>query len=631
MTIMTLSLRYRIYWTLFPLLVLLAGLGAAGIVLLSHLGGSIDEILRENYVSIIAMENLKEALERIDSSFQFALVGHGRRDPKNQEPLEAKAKAQFTSSWKAYDAALREEQGSVTIHPQEDELVDRLNALTDRYRRLGTTFYMRLPQDPDRHHDYFGPGGLYDTFLQIKGTADAILHLNQANMEEANRQALGTACSSVVWFAVGLAVTTVLGGFAAWYTVRTILRPIRAVTQAALGVSAGNLDQVVPYLAHDELGQLAQAFNTMTRHLRDYRRSNYSQLLRAQRTSQASIDSFPDPVLVVDDEGLVEMANPAARRLLGVVPRQGDGVGGLAWQPLEPLRQPLQSALRGQRDYLPEGFDHAVRLGSAGQERSFLPRILMIRDPYGNSLGAAVLLQDVTRFRLLDQVKNDLVATVSHELKTPLTSLRLDLHLALEETVGPLTPKQTELLLDARENAERLLAIVNNLLDLARLEQKRELLDLRPEAPAELLQHAADAVAPRAQDKGVAVAVEAPLDLPSIAADAGRLGYALGNLLDNAITYTDRGGRITLTAASAGDHVVLTVADTGIGIPAEHLPRVFERFFRVPGASRGAGTGLGLAIVREIVTAHNGTITCESRAGEGTVFTLTLPVWNGPV
>jgi signal transduction histidine kinase len=129
----------------------------------------------------------------------------------------------------------------------------------------------------------------------------------------------------------------------------------------------------------------------------------------------------------------------------------------------------------------------------------------------------------------------------------------------------------------------------------------------------------------------VQVVVEAPSDLPLVLADAGRLGYALGNLLDNALTYTDRGGRITLSAAKAGDRIALTVADTGVGIPPEHLPHVFERFFRVPGQSRGTGTGLGLAIVREIVSAHDGTITCESRPHAGTVFRITLPAADDKV
>jgi signal transduction histidine kinase len=251
---------------------------------------------------------------------------------------------------------------------------------------------------------------------------------------------------------------------------------------------------------------------------------------------------------------------------------------------------------------------------------------MTIRDPDGNTLGAAVVLQDVTRLRLLDEVKSNLVATASHELKTPLTSIRLAVHLLLEEKVGPLTPKQLELLLDARENSERLLATVNNLLDLARLEQGSRQLDILPERPESLLRAAADAIRPQAADQGIELVLDIQPTLPPVAADASRLGTALRNLLDNALTYTDRGGRITLTAKSSDDSVMLGVADTGVGIPPEHLPHVFEKFFRVPGQTRGAGTGLGLAITHEIVTAHGGSISCESTPGEGTKFLISLPI-----
>jgi signal transduction histidine kinase/HAMP domain-containing protein len=615
---MTLNLRLRIFLTLLPLLVLLAVVGSAGAVLLYRLGGSIDLILRENYRSVIYMERLNEALERIDSSFQFALAGQ-----------EEKAREQYVPNWAAYREALQGEVENITL-PGEAELVDQLSELTHHYRKQGDAFYARPAGQRERHEDYFGAGGLLDRFKEIKRVSGEILRINQENMEEASKEARDTAFASLVWFGAGLLVAVLLAIYIAWRTVQTVIWPIRAVTQSAFGISTGNLNQVVPVLARDELGQLAEAFNVMARHLRDYRQSNLSQLLRAQRTSQATIDSFPDPVLVVDSEGLVEMANPAARKLLGVIPRLPEAQAELPWQPPEALRSPLKEALLNQHEYLPEEFDRAVLLGSPGSERAFLPRILPIRDPYGNTLGAAVLLQDVTRFRLLDQFKTDLVATVSHELKTPLTSLRLDLHLALEESLGPLTPKHTELLLDARDNAERLLGIVNNLLDLARLEQKRDRLEIKPESPAELLQAAADTLRPRAADKQIEVGVEAPADLPAVAVDRMRLAHALNNLLDNALAYTQAGGRIALTAAGGGEQVTLSVADTGIGIPAEHLPHVFDKFHRIPGHSRGSGTGLGLAIVQEIVTAMGGTVTCDSRPGVGTVFRITLPVANPP-
>ena len=206
-------------------------------------------------------------------------------------------------------------------------------------------------------------------------------------------------------------------------------------------------------------------------------------LLRAQRTGQATIDSFPDPVLVVDPDGRVELANPAARQVLGVLPT-GEATH---WPPPEPLRQPLADALQDQRPYRPRHSTRPCSFALGGEEHAFLPQVRPIRDPYGDTLGAAVVLTDVTRFRLLDQVKTDLVATVSHELKTPLTSVRLAVHLLLEEAVGPLEAEQIELLIDARDNAERLLRTIEHLLALARLEQGRDDAAGRPGARGDLL------------------------------------------------------------------------------------------------------------------------------------------------
>lgn len=617
---MNLTLRSRILLTLLPLLLLLAVVGSAGVVLLSRLGNSVNAILRENYDSVIAMEHLNEALERIDSSFQFSLSGQ-----------HDKAHKQFSEHWPAYRKNLAIEQANITLNG-EAALVDQLTSLTTQYRKDGDTFHAMDPTDPTRSQRYYDAGGLLEQFKSIKDVSGQIRQINQANMENASRDARHLAGRSLVWFGIGLASALLLALLAAWHTVRTVLRPIRAVTEAAVGISTGDLDQVVPYQSRDELGQLSSAFNSMARNLREFRQSQSARLLRVQQTTQATVNSFPDPVIVIDTAGRVEIANPAAARLLGVRSRQTTAEDGADWQPPAALQQPLEEALHGQHDYSPEGFDRAIHFNSGGRELTLLPRILTIRNPQGDALGAAVLLQDVTRLQLLDQAKSNFVATASHELKTPLTSLRLAVHLLLEETVGPLTPKQLELLLDARENCERLLAVVNNLLDLARLEQGDKSLNLQSERPESLLRAAADAIRSRADDQGIEIAVEVRPGLPPIMVDEQRLRNALQNLLDNALTYTERGGRITLKADSAGDSVRLSIADTGIGIPREHLPRLFERFFRVPGQSRGNGTGLGLSIVREIIAAQGGTIACHSTPGQGTEFQINFsaaPVGSG--
>jgi signal transduction histidine kinase len=611
------TLRSRILITLVPLWTLLAVLGAAGVILLWQLGNRIGVILHENYDSVLYMERLHEALERIDSSFQFTLAG--RVD---------KGKKQYDEQWPVYRDFLKKEQGNITL-PGEKELVDKLNELTDRYRQQGDAFY-RSTDPAEMARAYFPDGKrqetLFGSFEAIKDTAAKILELNQTNMEEASANAKKTAAASVFWFGGGFLISALAAVFLAGHTLQTIVEPIRSLRAAAQGIATGDLDQVLPSTSVEELAELSKVFNSMARHLRDARRSQGSRLQRVERTSQATIDSFPDPVLVLDTEGRVEMANPAARKFLGVSPRHDDQATSGTWAPPDSLRQPLTDALQGRSNFLPDGFERALYIEVNGQTRTVLPRILTIHDRGGDLLGAAVLLQDITRLRVLDDIKTNLVATVSHELKTPLTGIRLAVHLLLEEVVGPLTSKQTELLLDARDHSERLLKMVENLLNLARFESGRRQLEMSSQQPRLVLQTAADNIAARAQDKGITVEVHTTPGLPDVLLDQVRFQTALGNLLDNALAYTDRGGRITLAADAKPEGVEFSVSDTGIGIPEDSLPHVFEKFFRVPGQSRHGGTGLGLAIVQEVVVAHGGTVTCESRLGEGTTFRITLPL-----
>ena len=611
------TFRRRIVAAMLPLFVLLAALGGTGAILIHHLGQQIDRILRENYDSVVYMRDLNEAVERINSSFQFVLSGR-----------EKQSLQQYQDNWNLYDEALAKERGNITL-PGEQECVDRLTGLSEAYRRRGDQFFAAPAAGRDRL--YFGRNkqpGLYQDFLQIKEVAGEIGRMNEDNMKEASLAARRLARSSLLWYGGGIAFGILLAILLVGGMIGAVLYPIRAVTESAAALGAGNLDQLVPVASNDELGQLAGAFNTMARQLREFRQSHKAQLIRAQQTSQATIDSFPDPVLVVDPQQHVEMANPAARRLLGVVPRMEGKAMAVVWDPPEPLRQPLASVLQQRQEYLPEGFDKAIVLQTGERTQSFLPRILPIRDASGATLGAAVLLEDITRFRLLDEVKSNLVATVSHELKTPLTSIRLVLHLLLEEGVGPLLPKQLELLVDARDNAERLLVMINNLLDFARLEQGRSQIRPHPEEPGKLLQAAADAFHPRAEDRGVELVVHDPGGLGAVAADADQFQHAMQNLLDNALAHTPQGGRITLAAEPGRGAVVFSVADTGCGIPAQYLPMVFEKYFRVPGDAVPQGSGLGLAIVREIVAAHGGTVQCESSPGRETVFRMTLPLWR---
>ncbi|MBX6313295.1 MAG: HAMP domain-containing protein [Isosphaeraceae bacterium] len=602
------TLRDKLLLGLMPLLAILVGLGLWAIAMFARLGGDIDVILRENYRSVLAAEGMKEALERMDSALLFAIGGE-----------EPQAREQFAENRPVFERHLKIEQGNITL-PGEQEMVDRLATLYGRYIAL-TDRFLALPPErkAERTRLYFTQ--LLPTFRDIKREADAVLALNQKNMEDENQRARRAAAVSIRLMVLALLAAVAVATGVALVLSRSILEPIRAVTRGARAMARGDLDQVVPVLTRDELGELAGAFNAMARTIREFRQAGTERLLRAQQTAQATIDSFPDPVVVIDLAGAVERANPAARRILGVTPTDGS----ISWAAPPQLKPALAEVMGGRADYLPTSLEHAVCFRDDGQERFFLPRVLAIRGDHDRLLGAALVLQDVTKFRLVDQLKSDMVATVSHELKTPLTSLQMAIHLLLEEEVGPLTPKQVELLLAARQDSDRLLAMVNDLLDLTRIEQGRLHLNREPIAPGELIAEAIKRCEVRARDAGITLQADVPPGLPEVLADRERVGHIFDNLLDNALRHTERGGEVRLTAQAADGSVQFAVADTGEGIAPEHLPHLFEKFYRVPGARHRGGAGLGLAIVREVVLAHGGQIDVASRPGVGTTIIFTLP------
>jgi signal transduction histidine kinase len=281
--------------------------------------------------------------------------------------------------------------------------------------------------------------------------------------------------------------------------------------------------------------------------------------------------------------------------------------------------------LSGKGSYQPPGFEDSVRASSVDGELSFLVRATPVYGFGKGIAGAAIILQDVSRLRRFDDLKNDLIATVAHEYRTPLTSLHMAIHLCLEGTVGPLTEKQADLLYAARSDCERLQTLVNDMLDLSRLQAGKVAIHGVPALPHRLVESSLAAHEPAARQGQVRIETEVTPSLEAVLADPDRIAVLFDNLINNALRHTPPGGNVILRALPESGAIRFEVHDSGPGIAAEHLDRIFERFYRVPGTT-GGGAGLGLSIAKEIVQAHHGKIGVTSEPGQGSTFWFTLPV-----
>lgn len=594
-------MKQRIFLGLAPIFVLIVVMGAYAILLFTKLGTSVDVILRENFRSVLAGQQMKEASERMDSALFFSLLG----EEQQGRELYAKNRALF-------EKGLKTELNNITL-PSEGEVARSIQQSHEQYDRQAGVFW-RTPDLKERRDMYFGE--MLPVFTRIKDEAQKVIDLNQENMVQADRGARELSTSSTRY----MVLASVMGIAAAiFFTMRlqkSILAPIGALTAVSKELGEGKLDQIVPVSSRDELGQLADAFNKMAAKLRAYRQATGDQISQARQMTETTFTAFPDPIIAMSPEGVINFTNPAANALF---PR----LGTEAKLPT-PVQEQVTRVLEGGPDYLPISFEKAVVVRADDKEVFLLPRVIGVRDEAGTVFGAAVILQDVTRLRLLDEVKGNLVSTVSHELKTPLTSVRMGLHLLLEERIGELNPKQTELLLAAREESERLLEMINDLLDLAKLESGHLNLDGEGTSAGELVRTAAQDLEGLVETRGLRLVSRIEPRLPKVRVDSRQIAHVFSNLVSNAVKHSPRGEEIALQAALHGGMVRFSVIDQGKGVPLHLQSQIFDRFFRVPG-EEPSGAGLGLAIAREIVMAHGGNIGVQSDGRSGSEFYFDLP------
>lgn len=437
-------------------------------------------------------------------------------------------------------------------------------------------------------------------------------------------QAESASRSRALWVAallgfVGLAVLAI-GFVTAHGIARRFGAPIEALAKAADNIGQGNFEVTLPISSAAEMNQLTRRFGIMAEALRQHQVTNVDELMAGQQRLQAVLDSIDDGLLMIDRQGRLEHLNPVAQRQLGWEEgRLGQGLGEALDRP--ELDEQLYLVLRGGTlERAPE--DLSIEID--GEIRLLTYSLTPVSHTKGHILGAVMVLHDVTEQRAFERVRSEFVLRASHELRTPVTGMHMAFGLLQERVHFPPDSRETDLLKTVNEEMQRLMQLINDLLNFSRYQNGLQKLTLAPCDVGELLTEARQRFADPAQEQDVVVLLEMQEPLPRLQADKAQLDRVLDNLLDNALRHTPQSGLIRLQARRHGERLIISVEDNGEGIAYGQQARIFEPFVQV-GRKKG-GAGLGLALCKEIVQLHGGRMGVYSRPGQGTQFYMALPL-----
>jgi signal transduction histidine kinase len=588
------SLKTKISLSLLFLFGISLVLGGLGAYYLNQLSKDSQAILKDNYISLEFVSTMQKSLADLD-------------DPD--------ALANFDRSLR------RQERNETEVGEQE-----LTRALRQEYNRLRAGRRDSL------------------TIGRIRQNLFALDDLNRRASMRKSRIAEQTAKDALGWLAsVGTLCFLIVLSFIISIP-SYIANPIRELTRGIKQVASRNFEERLHFKSSDEFGELAQSFNSMAQKLDEYEHSNLARVLFEKKRIDTLLEIMADGIIGLDEKRRILFVNSVAERLLGIDRHRiiGQYAPDIATSN-DLMRTLIQDIMQP---------DHAVGLASAdksdnptnllkiydagasgaGKENYFTKQIHTVDvTPTGETetipAGYVIVLQNITSYKELDLAKTNFIATVSHELKTPIAAIKMSLKLLQDKRLGSLNDEQQELVIHVQDDADRLLKLTGELLNMAQVESGQIQLQVQAVQPAELIQVAANALRVPAEQKHIRFAIDLPANLPSVRADPDKVSWVLVNFLSNAVRHSPEGATIDIGARSLGKQVEFTVRDYGPGLRPEHRDRVFDRYFRAPGINgQVSGTGLGLAISKEFIQAMDGQIGLHTDAQPGASFYFRLGI-----
>lgn len=561
---------------LFLLIILLA---IAGIKQINSLAADTNNILVDNYNTLDYSRNMLKALDAIN--------------------LEKRQKDIFKTN-------LKKQQNNIT-EIGEAEFTENL-----------TAHFNQLIENKN------------DSVLPKKIRND-LYDIMKVNMDAINRKSLiadKTAKNATIWLTT---IGTMCFLFAFVLLVNlpsSIADPIKELTESIKQIADKKYSQRVNFESHYEFGELATSFNTMAAKLEEYNNSSLAKLMTEKTRIETLINNMHDPVIGLDENKKIIFANEEVLKIAGLQAEQIVGKNANEFSIHNDLVRSLLQEITDKESVSDKIKKKPLKIFADNKESYFEKEILNISIvPTGEKtsklIGYVIILRNVTPYKELDFAKTNFIATVSHELKTPISSIKMSLQLLENEKIGTLNAEQRNLIDSINEDATRLLKITGELLNMTQVESGNIQLGIMPNDPLEIVNYAINTTRNLAEQKNIKLETDYPENLPKVLADNEKTAWVLTNLISNAIRYSYDNSTIFIAVNSESSKIIFTVKDTGQGIEPKYKDKIFDRYFRILGTKK-EGTGLGLSISKEFIEAQGGHITFESDFGAGSTFTVSL-------
>lgn len=560
---MTSKLKFKISIGVVFLFALLLFEGGAGLYYLNKTIAEQRNILKENYESIEYARNMLSALDSIND-------------------------------FKTFEFNLAKQEKNIT-EPGEKTATDLLR-----------THFNKFQQEPSAEQH----------ITEIRDDINQIMQMNLAAIIRKNKLVDDNAENARIVITLLLTVSTLIAFTFVSSFPGYIANPIHKLTEAIKGISNKQYEQRIHLERNDEFGEMAIAFNQMAEELNKYEHSNLAKILFEKQRAETVINSLKDASIGIGTNNSILFANLQALQLLNL--KEIDIIGK------------DKEIIANQNDLfkflLADAANQPFKIVVDGKEQFFHKETTEIQNEEGK-IGTLIVLKNITPFKELDVAKTNFIATVSHELKTPLASSDFSLKLLEDERIGTLNPEQKELVQHIKNDNHRLLKILSELLDFSQVESGKIQLHINPINPIIPIQRAIESVETAANEKKIQININSEINDIQVKADAEKTAWVLINFLTNAIKHSHENSTISIDLKNVGGSVEFSVKDTGIGIESAYLTKIFDRFYKVPG-SKKTGSGLGLSISKEFIEAMGGSIGVESNPNEGSRFYFHLPIFN---